>query len=136
MQNKTSYLIIRLAIGVSMFGHGLVRLPKLELFSQGMIKSFENSMLPEMITLPFSYVLPILEFTFGLLITIGLFTKQSAIVLSAVLVSLIFGSTLIESWGAITAQLIHVAFFAYLIHHIQDNSFAIDHLISKKVKEN
>ena len=131
MHSTTSYLIVRLAIGISMFGHGLVRLPKLEAFSQGMLKSFENSMLPEIITLPFSYILPILEFTFGLLIVLGLFTRTSAIILSAVLISLIFGSTLIESWGAIPAQLIHIAFIAYLIHHIKDNSYAVDNIIFK-----
>ncbi|CDF80169.1 DoxX family protein [Formosa agariphila KMM 3901] len=131
MQNKTSYLIVRLAIGVSMFGHGLVRLPKLQAFSDGMLKSFENSMLPELLTLPFSYVLPVLEFTFGLCLILGLFTRVSAIIISAVLISLIFGSTLIENWGAITAQLVHIAFSIYLIHNINDNSFAVDKLIKK-----
>jgi len=115
-----------------MFGHGLVRLPKLEAFSQGLIKAFENSMLPEFIILPFSYILPILEFTFGLLLILGLFTKQSAIVLSVVLISLILGSALIENWGVITSQLVHIAFTAYIVHHVKDNTYAFDNILSKK----
>lgn len=126
MHNKISYLIVRLALGLSMFGHGLVRLPKLQAFSEGLVASFENSILPEMLTLPFSYVLPIAELVFGLFIVLGLFTRISAIATAVVLLSLIFGSTLVENWGAITAQLIHIAFVAYIIHHVKDNTYALD----------
>ncbi|QDO95463.1 DoxX family membrane protein [Formosa sediminum] len=132
MQQNTSYLIVRLAIGISMFGHGLVRLPKLQAFSAGIVKSFENSMLPEFLTLPFSYVLPFAEFTFGLLLILGLFTRVASIGISVVLMSLIFGSTLVENWGVITAQLVHVAFAVYVIHNIKDNTFALDNVINKK----
>ncbi|WP_179352681.1 DoxX family protein [Winogradskyella vidalii] len=126
MHNKISYLIVRLALGLSMFGHGLVRLPKLQAFSEGLVASFENSILPEMLTLPFSYVLPIAELVFGFFIVLGLFTRISAIATAVVLLSLIFGSTLVENWGAITAQLIHIAFVAYIIHHVKDNTYALD----------
>lgn len=126
MHNKISYLIVRLALGLSMFGHGLVRLSKLQAFSEGLVASFENSILPEMLTLPFSYVLPIAELVFGLFIVLGLFTRISAIATAVVLLSLIFGSTLVENWGAITAQLIHIAFVAYIIHHVKDNTYVLD----------
>ncbi|QNK78944.1 MULTISPECIES: DoxX family protein [Winogradskyella] len=131
MHNKTSYLIIRLALGLSMFGHGLVRMPKLQKFSEGLVASFENSMLPELLTVPFSYVLPIAELIFGLGVLLGLFTRISAIAIGIVLLSLVFGSTLVENWGAITAQFIHIGFVAYIIHHVKDNSYAIDNVINK-----
>ncbi len=125
-------MIVRLAIGLSMFGHGLVRLPKLQAFSQGMVKTFENSMLPELLTTPFSYVLPFAELIFGFLLIIGLFSRVSAIGTAAVLLTLIFGSTLIENWDVITSQLVHIAFVAYLVHNVKDNSYAVDCLLSKK----
>ncbi|MCG9792792.1 DoxX family membrane protein [Flavobacterium algicola] len=131
MQNKLAFLIVRIGLGISMFGHGLVRLPKLETFSQGMLKTFENSMLPEFLTLPFSYALPIFEFLFGLLLLLGLYTRVAAVVLSAVLISLIFGSTLVENWNAINAQLIHLGFAAYIIYNLKDNSFAVDSKMNK-----
>ncbi|MEP5255305.1 MAG: DoxX family protein [Winogradskyella arenosi] len=131
MHSKTSYLIVRLALGLSMFGHGLVRLPKLEAFSQGLVKSFENSMMPEVLTLPFSYILPFGELIFGALLVIGLFTRVAVLGIAAILLALIFGSTLVENWGAITAQLVHVAFVAYLSHHIKDNSYALDRFVYK-----
>lgn len=132
MNSQITYLILRTGVGVSMFGHGLVRLPKLHAFSEWMLKSFEKAMLPEMIILPFSYVLPIAEFALGLLLIVGLFTRISAIAASIVMILLIFGTTLIENWGALTPQFIHLAFFAYLIQHIAKNSFAVDHFLKKQ----
>jgi len=59
MINKPlSYLLLRLAVAMSMFGHGIVRIPKIDEFSTGMVKQFEPSLLPESLVQPFSYILP------------------------------------------------------------------------------
>ena len=128
----TSFLLLRLAVAISMFGHGLVRLPKLTTFSNWMIGSFENSMLPKFIVTPFSYILPIAEFTIGLLLLLGLFTKPSLIAGGFVMLVLLFGTSMIENWEAIPSQLIHVAFFALLLQFIDYNSWAVDILIKKQ----
>jgi len=129
--NPITFLLLRLAIGASMFGHGLVRLPKLAGFSSWMVGSFEKSMLPLALVRPFSYALPILEFTVGLLLITGLFTKASLIAGALIMVALIFGTTLIESWDAITSQLIHAAFFAVLLQFVQYNTYAVDSLLKR-----
>jgi len=128
--NKTAFLLLRIAIGTSMFGHGLVRLPKLAGFSNWMVTSFEKSMLPQAIVTPFSYGLPIIEFLVGLLLILGLFTKQALVVGALTMIALIFGSSMIENWEAIPSQLIHIAFFAVLLHFIESNDWALD----KKLK--
>jgi len=128
----TSFLLLRLAVAISMFGHGLVRLPKLTIFSNWMIGSFENSMLPKFIVTPFSYILPIAEFTIGLLLLLGLFTKPALISGGFVMLVLLFGTSMIENWEAIPSQLIHVAFFALLLQFIDYNSWAVDILIKKQ----
>ena len=46
MESRT-FLLLRFALASSMLGHGLVRLPKLAVFSSGMVTSFEKSMLPK-----------------------------------------------------------------------------------------
>ncbi|OIV39688.1 DoxX family membrane protein [Flavobacterium johnsoniae] len=127
----TSFLLLRLAVAISMFGHGLVRLPKLTAFSNWMVGSFENSILPKIIVTPFSYILPIAEFVIGLLLLLGLFTKPSLIAGAFVMLALLFGTSMIENWEAIPSQLIHVAFFALLLHFAEYNSWAIDNLIKK-----
>jgi len=129
--NSITFLLLRLAIGASMFGHGLVRLPKLAGFSSWMVGSFEKSMLPLSLVRPFSYALPLLEFAVGLLLITGLFTKISLIAGALIMVALIFGTTLIENWDAITSQLIHAAFFAVLLQFIQYNRYALDSLMKR-----
>ena len=57
-----SYLLTRLAVGVSLFGHGLQRLPRLDKFGHGMPAGSANSILPAFAVLGFGYLLPFAEF--------------------------------------------------------------------------
>lgn len=129
--NTTSFLILRLAVAASMLGHGLVRLPKLNGFSNWMVSSFEKSMLPSALVTPFSYILPIAEFVIGLLLVIGLFTRVSLIAGGFMMVILIFGSALVENWEAMPSQFIHAAFFAVLLSFLQHNTYAVDNFFKK-----
>ncbi|HEX9512191.1 MAG TPA: DoxX family membrane protein [Puia sp.] len=127
-----SYLLSRVAIGASMFGHGLVRLPKLPVFSTWMMGQFWFSMLPSGLVLPFSYILPVAEFVIGLLLLLGLFTEKALVAGTILMILLIFGSTTIESWDAIPSQLIHVAFFTVLLIFAEHNSYAVDIALRRK----
>lgn len=133
--NKTTFLLLRLAIGTSLFGHGLVRMPKLAAFSNWMVDSFSNSILPEFLVRPFSYVLPFVELITGLLLIVGLFTKQTLVVACLAMTSLILGSALIESWDAISVQLIHVAFLAVLLQFIKANAYSLDSVFNARKSE-
>ncbi len=126
--NTISFLLLRLAIGLSMLGHGLVRLPKLHTFSNWMVGNFSKSMLPKALVIPFSYALPIAEFVVGVLVVSGLFTKAGLILGGIVMLALIFGCCMIELWEALPSQLIHLAFFAILLQFIGSNTWALDNL--------
>lgn len=104
---KTFFFFLRLPIAVSLFGHGLVRLPKLETFSSWMVTTMEKSMIPNFLILPFSYVLPIAEALIGLSLLIGFQTKYTLFAGLALMSILIFGSSSIENWSAIESQLLH-----------------------------
>lgn len=131
MNSKTAYVLVRVAAGVSMFGHGLVRLPKLGAFSDWMVKTFENAMLPKVLVLPFSYFLPCAELLLGILLMLGLFTRLASIGAAILMIMLIFGATLIENWGALTPQFIHLAFFVYILQYIVHNGYSLDHRLKK-----
>lgn len=134
---QLSFLLARLAVGMSMFGHGLARLPKLQTFSNGMVSQFEKSILPKFTVIPFSYILPITELLVGIFLLIGLFTKQTLIVGSVLMILLIFGSSMIEEWGGIPSQLIHAAFFCMLLSLEKSyNSFAVDSILENNRKGN
>jgi len=130
--NTSAFLILRLAIAISMLGHGLVRLPKLNAFSQWMIGSFEKTMLPKTLVVAFSYALPFAEFTVGLLLLTGLFTKPAAIAGATVVLFLLFGTTMIENWEAVPSQFLHIIFFAILLQFIENNTYALDKIYINK----
>ncbi|WP_443945547.1 DoxX family protein [Pedobacter sp. AW1-32] len=132
MEKRNAFVLARLAIGLSFFGHGLVRLPKLSGFSQWMMAQFSKSVLPDFLVFPFSYALPVLEFISGLMVILGLFTRQGLLLAGAVSLALIFGTTMIENWDALPSQLIHVAFLSILLAYLQHNTFALDQIITKR----
>lgn len=131
--NSVSLLVARLALGVSMFGHGVVRFPKIEAFANGMTKSFEASILPASLVLPFGYILPVIEFVVGVLLIAGLFSRFALVLGSLAMIALIFGSALIEQWGYIQIQLVHIAFFVLLLNFIKQDHYSLDFLIKKRV---
>lgn len=129
MENTAiAYLLLRLTIAASMLSHGLVRLPKLSGFSQWMASSFENSMLPAPLVVPFSYALVFVEFGTGLLLVAGLWTKQASIVGGAAMVALLFGTGLIEKWDYMPSQMIHSLCFVLLLVFQQYNTYSVDAL--------
>lgn len=117
--NKLSFLFLRLGIGVSMFGHGAVRLPKINQFSAGMVEQFEKSLFPAWIVLPYSYLVPVAEFVIGMLLLPGLFTKQALVAGAILMLTLMLGTSFIENWNALPSQMIHLAYFAVLLAFVQ-----------------
>lgn len=104
---KTAFFFLRLPVAISLLGHGLVRIPKLQAFSEWMVTTMEKSAIPTAFIVPFSYFLPVAEAIIGILLLINFKTKYtlySGLVLMSIL---IFGSCSIENWSAIEAQLLH-----------------------------
>ena len=124
--NTTVFLLLRLGIGVSMFGHGLVRLPKINAFSDWMTGSFAKSMLPLTLVRPFSMALPFCEFIIGILLLAGLWTESALLATAALMLLLLFGTAMVENWEAVPTQLIHLLIAALLIQFISSNTWAVD----------
>ena len=126
-----TYLLARLPMGLSFFGHGLIRITKLNEFSDGMVKQFSKSVLPEGFVSAFGHALPFLEFITGLLILLGLFTRFGIVLGAAIILALIFGSSIIEQWNAVFTQLLYGAYFALLYYFEPCNRYSIDGLRNK-----
>ncbi|NHE58151.1 DoxX family membrane protein [Cyclobacterium plantarum] len=127
-----SFIFIRLGVGISMLGHGLVRIPKISNFSSGMVDSFNGSYLPEFIIVPFSLVLPFLEFLLGLMLLLGWHTRMAGILGGVLMLFLMFGTAMIENWGALPSQMIHLLFFIFVYEFNDKNAWALDSIFSKK----
>jgi thiosulfate dehydrogenase [quinone] large subunit len=116
----------RLPIAMSLFGHGLIRLPKLDMFSLGMVTQFSGTFLPRWLLQPFSYALPFLELLTGVLLLLGLFTRFALFLGAAVMVVLIFGSTIVEEWQNVAIQMFYGIYFAGLLVFIDHNGISLD----------
>jgi len=112
---KTNYFFLRLPVALSIFGHGLVRIPKLQTFTEGMVKSMEKSAIPESLLTPFGYFIPIAEFLIGLVLLIGYQIKYTIYAGLALMGLLVFGSASVENWTGIEAQLVHSIYLGGLL---------------------
>ncbi len=132
MEKKYSYFFLKLPLALSMLGHGLVRLPKLETFSNWMVTFMAKSYLPQALITPFSYLVPFVEVLVGGLLLIGLFTRQ-ALYLGLVLMGLMtFGNTTIENWESITSELVHAGYMGALLFLLSHDRFSVDESRKKK----
>lgn len=100
---------------MSFLGHGLVRLPKLQTFAEEMSEQFADTLLPPGAVLLFAYLLVVAEFIIGVWLIVGLWFRQALIAGLITMTVLVFGSSLIENWGAVSVQLIHSIYLAGLL---------------------
>ncbi|AYN66360.1 DoxX family membrane protein [Euzebyella marina] len=106
-KETTAYTLARLPIAVSFIGHGIVRIPKINQFSEGMVQGFSETVLPLYIVEPFSIVLPFIEFLLGLTLLLGLRIKLISMAGTILICILIFGSSLQGNWSAVGTQMFY-----------------------------
>ena len=75
LDRQLAYGILRLTLGVNILVHGLVRLPELASFADGLVQAFAKTPLPSQMVRLFAFVLPFAETAVGLLLTLGLWTR-------------------------------------------------------------
>lgn len=132
MNAKYSYFFVKLPMALSLLGHGLVRLPKLQVFSDWMVGFMAKSYLPELMIRGFSYLVPFVEVLTGVLLLLGFFTRQTIYLALALMALFVFGNTTIENWEAITSELLHAAYLVALLYLIPHDRFSVDWCRSKK----
>ncbi|MGJ8725794.1 MAG: DoxX family membrane protein [Roseibacillus sp.] len=126
LDNKElAYLLLRIGLGVNLFFHGLVRLPKLSGFVGYMEGQFAESLLPGFLVTPMAYAIPIVEAVVGLMLLLGLKTKFALIGVSLLMMVLITGCCLIENWGPLDSQMMLLLVSSLLIALLPFNRLAL-----------
>ncbi len=125
-----TYLMARLPIAVSMLGHGLDRIPKIQVFRDHLVDQFSNSILPLKLVGPFGTALPFLELGIGILLLLGLFTRSACVIGAISMLALIFGSCLLEQWDNVLAQMLYSLYFVMLYYYAFYNRYSFDSLMS------
>lgn len=123
---ELAYLMLRLTMGVNMFVHGLVRLPKLDAFNIWMVDYFKDTFLPEFMVSLLAYSIPFIELIIGIFLIIGLFTRKTLIAGALLIVVLLFGACLKENWEWAAFQMIYALFYFALSYFIDLNRFSVD----------
>jgi thiosulfate dehydrogenase [quinone] large subunit len=128
-----AYGLLRLTLGVNFLMHGLTRILKgVSEFAEKIVAQFAETPLPPALVSAYATGLTYVEFGVGLLILLGLFTREALVVGALVMVSLIFGTSLRQDWGTVGTQMIYALFFFLLLHFLENNRYSLDHLRQRR----
>jgi thiosulfate dehydrogenase [quinone] large subunit len=123
---ELAFVLGRLLLGLNFLMHGLVRIPKLAVFSAGIGKEFAAAPLPPALVSAYAHALPFVEGGIGLLLVLGLFTRPALVAAMLAIASLIFGSSLLEKWSLVGDQMVYGLFIITLVLHLQRNRLCLD----------
>ncbi|AMR27467.1 hypothetical protein A0257_10425 [Hymenobacter psoromatis] len=123
---ELAFVLGRLLLGLNFLMHGLVRIPKLAVFSAGIEKEFAAAPLLPVLVSAFAHALPFAEGSIGLLLLLGLWTRPALVAAMLVIMSLVFGSSLLEKWSLVGDQLLYGLYIITLVLHLQRNRLCLD----------
>jgi len=125
-----SYALLRIALGLNIFMHGIVRWAAgLRSFAESLLAMFQKTPLPTWSVYSFGYLLPIVEATVGACVLFGFQTRRALISGSVLMLVLMFGSTLRQDWPTVGIQLTCSVVYSLLLAGIRFNSYCVDRLI-------
>ena len=125
--SSLAYALLRITLGLNIFMHGTSRLLAcISNFVSGMIKMFQDTVLPTAVVVPFGYALPWLEAALGLLIIIGFRTREALVAGALLMLGLTFGTALRQDWDVAAIQLLYSVVYAALIAALRYNSLSVD----------
>src|SRR5687768_6688012 len=115
-----AYLMVRLTMGFHMFAHGAVRLPILTEFAGQTVTEFAPVRLiglpffPAWLVSPFMLSVPVVEFSVGVLLILGLKTKLASVAGGVTMLLLMFGTVARMNFGTAHLMWFYVLIFALL----------------------
>jgi thiosulfate dehydrogenase [quinone] large subunit len=128
---RLAYLLLRLALGINICMHGVVRFPNIAGFADALVKQFAATPLPAFLVRPFAIGLTIEETLVGFLLLIGLWTREALIIGSLALCALQFGAVLLADWPIVAIQLFYSVVFAGLLAAREYNHLSMDVLMHR-----
>lgn len=76
-----------------------------------------------------------MELLLGLLLVAGLWTRNTLLAASAVMMMLIFGSCMIQNWEIVGVQMIYIIIYAVLLAFRDYNALAVDARMSSSLSK-
>lgn len=123
---RVAYLVLRITVGVLFMFTGLGTLTRgLPAYVATMADRFAGT-LPSFYVVPFAYALPFIETLVGLLLAIGLFTRQVLPFAGLVMVAVTYGAVMEPNTGAATYSLVVAVALFILLWHVDQDAYSLD----------
>jgi thiosulfate dehydrogenase (quinone) large subunit len=131
-----AYALLRIAFGVNVAGHGLIRLHNgVGAFATSTAEHLAKSPLPHNFIFGFSYAIPFVEAILGLTLILGVFTRISLVCGAVFMMLLTIGVTSIQQWDLASQQLLYSVVFFLLLYLIEHNALALDNYLRHSTQE-
>ncbi|PKA13773.1 DoxX family protein [Leptospira meyeri] len=126
-------LVLRIAIGTNLLGHGLVRIGnKYGVFREWIGTLFSDTPIPSTLISTMGYIIPPMELVLGVLILVGWQTKLSLLLASLLMCSLIFGMCLLEKWEIVGIQMIYMVCYFLALYSVENQILSIDSFLKMR----
>lgn len=129
---RMDFAILKLLLGLNMFGRSIVRLPELTDFASGMADNFSDTFLPEPFVFAFGITVVFTELIIGVLLITGWKTRWALVSMGILPFSLTFGILLQQNFGTAVNIMIYTIGVALLLFHTEYDYFGIDRGFSFK----
>jgi thiosulfate dehydrogenase [quinone] large subunit len=122
-----AYALLRFTMGIDLLVHGGIRIWRGPLkFVTWMAGQFAGTPLPRGLVVAFAWPLPFLELGLGVLLVIGLFTREALTVAFLVVAALVFGSSVRQDWPTVGVQLIYALAYCVLLTFVDRDELSVD----------
>jgi thiosulfate dehydrogenase [quinone] large subunit len=134
LDRKLGYVIFRLTLGINILVHGGGRIfgPGAEGFASQTATEFAKTPLPSGLVHAFLVVVPFAEALFGVLTTLGLFTRWALALGGLLMTALVFGTAMRNDWTTVGVQMIYAITYYLLLVNRSDNRYSLDALFGKR----
>ncbi len=115
---RLAYVFLRVFTGLDFFGHGFARIftgTHLGGFAHTMTVGMAAAPLPHQLILATGYFIPCVEFVTGTLLIAGILTRQALLATQALMLVLLFGTTMAQNWAGAGTQLLYALVLAALL---------------------
>jgi thiosulfate dehydrogenase (quinone) large subunit len=126
LDRNLAYAMLRSTLGLSIFMHGLVRLPHLSGFADNTVKLFVATPLPAFTVRLFALSLVFVETAVGLLVLLGMWTRWALFFGALIMAALVFGTALRSDWNTLAIQMLYALIYAVLIGTREYNAYSLD----------
>ena len=134
MSNKVlAYTLLRVFMGLNVFMHGAVRLgPNYRVFIEWVQGLYAETWLPTWLVTLEASIIPGWEMLVGILILFGYKTRWGIALGMVLMMSLVFGMTLIQDWELVNRHIVYSLAFYLLLYNLDHNEVSLDARLAKR----